>query len=129
MVQLKVGFPDKADSVIVVRHFPFRIGRSPDSTLPLAEPGVWERHARIILDRAKGFLLEVEPGALAAVNGEPVHEATLRNGDLIRIGSVTIQFWLSEVLQANFRIREWLTWGAMAALAGIQVALFYLLSQ
>ena len=122
MVQLKVGFPDKADSVIVVRHFPFRVGRSNDSGLKLAEPGVWDRHARIDLDRAEGFFLEVEPGALAAVNGEPAQRTTLRNGDVIRIGSVSIQFWLSEVRQADFRIREWLTWAAMAVLAGIQVS-------
>jgi pSer/pThr/pTyr-binding forkhead associated (FHA) protein len=129
MVQLKVGVPDRADSVIVVRHFPLRIGRSRDSGLQLAEPGVWEQHARIELDRVEGFLLEIEPGALAAVNGEPVQKSPLRNGDVVRIGSVTIQFWLGEVRQADFRIREWLTWIAMAALAGIQVALFYLLSQ
>lgn len=129
MVQLKVGFPDKADSVLVVRHFPFRIGRSSDSGLTLAEPGVWERHARIDLDRSEGFMLEVEPGALASVNAEPVQRTPLRSGDMIRIGSVNIQFWLSEVRQANFRVREWLTWAAMVALAAVQIALFYLLSR
>jgi len=129
MVQLKVGFPDKADSVVVVRRFPFRIGRSDDAGLKLAEPGVWDRHARIELDRAKGFLLDVESGALSSVNGEPAQTTPLRSGDSIRIGSVTIQFWLSEVRQANFRVREWLTWASMATLAAIQVALVYLLSR
>jgi pSer/pThr/pTyr-binding forkhead associated (FHA) protein len=129
MVQLKVGFPEKADSVIVVRRFPFLIGRREDAGLKLEEPGVWERHARIDLDPEEGFFLEVESGALAAVNGEPIQRSRLVNGDVIRIGSIPIQFWLSEVRQSSFRVREWLTWIAMAALAGIQVWLVYLLSR
>ena len=37
-------------------------------------------------------VLEVEPDALASVNGEPMPRALLRNGDMITLGGVTLRF-------------------------------------
>src|SRR5258708_34445398 len=129
MVQLNIRFPNKAGSETVARRFPFRIGRSADADLRLQEPGVWERHARIELDFDEGFMLITEPGALAAVNGDPMRRTRLRNGDTINIGALSIQFCLGSVRQVRFTLREWLTWAGLAAVCGGQVALVYWLSR
>ena len=48
---------------------------------------VWEEHAVIGFDPAAGFVMKLKAGALATVNGQACHEAVLRNGDEISIGS------------------------------------------
>jgi hypothetical protein len=49
----------------------------------------------------------------------------LRNGDTIDIGSLRLQFWLSETRQADLRLREGFTWAAIAAISLGQVGLIY----
>jgi hypothetical protein len=49
----------------------------------------------------------------------------LRNGDAIAIGSLKMQFWLSETRQAGLRFREGITWIGIAAISIGQVALVY----
>jgi len=53
----------------------------------------------------------------------------LRNGDAIEIGSLKIQFWLSEARQRGLRLREWFVWVLIAAVCLGQVALIYGLVQ
>jgi hypothetical protein len=59
------------------------------------------------------------------VNGQPVQQAVLRNGDAIDIGSLRLRFWLSETRQAGLRFREGITWAGIAAISLGQVALIY----
>jgi hypothetical protein len=125
MVQLKVLSGKKAGTVWVARRFPVRIGRSAAAHLRLEEDGVWDQHLQLDFNREQGIILSGQPNALATVNGQPVHQTVLRNGDAIEVGSLRLQFWLSETRQVGLRFREGLTWGAIAAISLGQVGLIY----
>jgi pSer/pThr/pTyr-binding forkhead associated (FHA) protein len=125
MVQLKVLSGKKAGTAWVARHFPVRIGRSPKADLQSDESGVWDQHLRLDFDPTKGLVLTTQQDALAAVNGQPVQQTVLRNGDTISIGSLKLQFWLSETRQRGLRFREGLTWLAIGAISLGQVAIIY----
>jgi pSer/pThr/pTyr-binding forkhead associated (FHA) protein len=125
MVQFKILSGTKAGTTWVARRFPVRIGRSTTADLQLQESGIWDEHLRLDFQPSAGFILNALPDALVAVNGQTVHETALRNGDLIEIGSLKMQFWLSETRQSGLRLREWLTWFAIAAISFGQVALIY----
>ena len=125
MVQLEILSGNKAGTAWVARRFPVRINRSPTADVRLEEAGVWDEHLTLGFDRDTGFTLNVAPQALAAVNGQPVQQATLRNGDWIELGSAKIRFWLGETRQQSLRVREWLTWVALVAITGGQIALIY----
>jgi hypothetical protein len=125
MVQLKVLSGKKAGTAWVARRFPVRIGRSASADLQLEESGVWDQHLKLDFNPAEGIVLSAEPNALAAVNGLAVHQAVLRNGDAIDIGSLKLRFWLTETRQADLRLREGLTWAAIAAISLGQVGLIY----
>ena len=125
MVQLKVLSGKKAGTAWVARRFPVRIGRSPAADLQLEESGVWDQHLRLDFDPTAGIVLSAQLDALATVNGQPVHRTVLRNGDVIDIGSLRMQFWLSETRQAGLRVREGLTWAGIAAVSLGQICLIY----
>jgi hypothetical protein len=125
MVQLKVLSGKRAGTTWVARRFPVRIGRSGATDLQLEEVGVWDQHLQLDFDPAEGIVLTVQENALASVNGQPVQQAVLRNGDAIEIGSLRIQFWLSETRQAGLRLREGLTWAGIVAISLGQVGLIY----
>ena len=63
--------------------------------------------------------------ALAAVNNQPVQTARLRNGDIITLGSVKLQFWLAAVRQRGLRMRELFVWTLVVAVTAAQVTLVY----
>jgi len=125
VIQLKILSGKKAGTAWVARRFPVRIGRSATSDLRLEESGVWDQHLQLDFDPASGLILSAQPKALATVNGQPVEQALLRNGDAIDIGSLKMQFWLSDTQQVGLRFREGLTWFAIAAISLGQVALIY----
>ena len=125
MIQLQILTGKQAGAHWVARRFPVRIGRAATAELAVEEDGVWDQHARLDFEPAEGVVLSVQPGALASVNGERVERATLRNGDMIQLGALALQFWLSPTRQAGFRAREWLTWAGIAAVCLAQVALVY----
>ena len=127
MVQLKILSGKKAGAVWTARRFPVRIGRAPASDLCLEEDGVWDRHLLLQFRRSDGFVLTTEPDALAAVNGEPIGEAVLRNGDSIELGALRLQFWLSETRQFGLGWRETLTWLGIGLVCAAQAGLIYLL--
>ena len=125
MVQLKVLSGKKAGTVWMARRFPVRIGRAAAADLQLDESGVWDQHLQLDLSPGEGFVLSAQPNALASVNGQAVHQALLRNGDAIDIGSVKMQFWLGETRQGGLRFREGLTWAGIAIVTLGQVGLIY----
>jgi len=125
MVQLKVLSGKKAGTTWVARRFPVCIGRATAADLQLDEDGVWDEHLQLDFDPAEGIVLSAQPDALATVNGQPVHQTVLRNGDAISIGSLKMQFWLSETRQAGLRVREGLIWAGIAAISLGQIGLIY----
>jgi len=125
MVQLKFLSGKKAGTVWVARRFPVRIGRSPAAHLQLEESGVWDQHLQLDFKPVQGIVLSTQSNALTTVNGQPVHQTVLRNGDAIEIGSLRMQFWLSETRQAGLRFREGLTWAGIATITLGQVGLIY----
>jgi pSer/pThr/pTyr-binding forkhead associated (FHA) protein len=127
MVQFKVLSGKKAGTVWSARRFPVQIGRGQSADLQLEESGVWERHLRLDFVPLEGLVLTSQPEALTRVNGEPVQQTALRNGDTIELGATSLQFWLADSRQGGLRWREWLTWFAIAAVSLGQVGLVYLL--
>ena len=123
MIQLHILSGEKAGRDIVVRRFPFLIGRAADSGLPLDEAGVWDRHLQIEFQPGAGFTYIAQTGAHALVNGERAETGLLRNGDLIELGSAQLRFWLARSEQKSLVPREALTWAALAALFITQLAL------
>ena len=129
MIHLRILSGKMAGTTFVARHFPVRIGRAAEAELQLEEPGLWEEHLQITLAGKEGFLVETHADALTTINGQPVQQAVLRNGDLIEIGSLKIQFALSEAPQRRLEIREAFVWAIIAAVTVIQLGLIYWLIQ
>ena len=128
MINFKILSGKQAGTLWVARRFPVRIGRDAGCELKLDDAGVWEQHLSIGLDRRTGFSLKTAPDALSRVNGQPVTETLLRNGDLIEVGAVRMQFWLGPVRQGSLALREALSWGAIgAAVLGQSAVLYWLL--
>ncbi len=129
MIHLKILSGKMAGTTFVARHFPVRIGRAADADLRLEEPGLWDEHLQISLAGKAGFHVETHADALTTLNGQPVQQGALRNGDLIEIGSLKIQFSLSEAPQRGLKIREAFVWATIAAVTLTQLALIYWLIQ
>jgi predicted component of type VI protein secretion system len=128
MVQLQILSGKKAGTQFTAARVPLLIGRAADADLSLEEPGVWPRHCQIAR-HGRDLVCQAQAGAILSVNGVPVDEAILRNGDVLSMGALKIQFALSPVRQASQRLRECLTWAALAILCLGQVALIYRLIQ
>lgn len=124
MVQLSFLNGKMAGGHCDVRQFPFVVGRAADAHCRMEE-GIWDRHLQISVHHAQGFVLSVQPDAIAAVNGQLVQQAVLRNGDIISMGARQIRFLLSPTRQRSLVWREYGTWLAFAALCLGQVAVIY----
>jgi pSer/pThr/pTyr-binding forkhead associated (FHA) protein len=127
VIQLQILSGKQAGRDIVARRFPFVIGRAPNTDLQLDEPGVWDRHFRIRLERGQGFGFDAQTESLVLLNGERVEEGFLRNGDVIDLGSTRLRFWLARARQKTLRVREALTWLGLGLLFAAQIALVWLL--
>ena len=125
MIQLKILNGKTAGAEWVARRFPVRVGRAADADLRLEDAGIWDAHLKISMQPREGFVLSLEPGALAFLNTRPVEEAVLRNGDVIELGAVKMQFALSAIRSRGLRFREALTWLGLVLLFLAQVALIY----
>ncbi len=125
MIQLNILSGKQAGTPTVARRFPFHIGRAVENELELADDGVWDRHLTLEFKSQSGFYLTIAPGALATVNGQPVQNTMLRNGDHITIGSVKIQFWLAAARQGSLVARESFVWGLLGLVTLGQFLLLY----
>lgn len=125
MIQLNILSGKQAGTHAVARRFPFRVGRAPGNELQLADDGVWAQHLTLEFQPRSGFHLAAAPEAIVAVNNEPVHQVTLRNGDTITVGSVKLQFWLAAATQGSLRLRESFFWTLLVLVTLGQFALIY----
>ena len=112
----------------VAGRLPFTIGRSPADSLRLEDAGVWEHHCRIEWREDHHAALVAAPEALTTVNGHPAQEAILRNGDILELGSLRLQFGLGPTSHRSLRLREAVTWIGFGLLCLAQIALIYILS-
>jgi pSer/pThr/pTyr-binding forkhead associated (FHA) protein len=125
MVQFNILSGKKAGTLSAARRFPFRIGRAPGNDLQLDDDGIWDQHLTLEFNRQKGFTLATASNALAAINGDPVQTAILRNGDIITLGSAKLQFWLAAARQRGLRLHEAFVWTLLAIVTAGQFALIY----
>ncbi|MDE3069058.1 MAG: FHA domain-containing protein [Verrucomicrobiota bacterium] len=125
MVQLNILSGRQAGGQRAVRRFPFRVGRAPENDLRLDDDGVWDKHLVLEFQKKEGFRLVTVAGALAAVNGRPVQDQILRNGDTLTLGSAKLQFWLAAPVQRGLHTRENFVWALVAIVAVAQVSLVY----
>jgi len=125
MIQLNILSGKQAGAQPVARRFPFRIGRAAGNELQLEDDGVWDQHLTLECQPQSGFNLATAPNALATVNGEPVQNKILRNGDTITVGSVKIQFWLAAARQGSLLAREFFLWTLVAAVTAAELVLVY----
>jgi len=124
MIRLNVLSGKKAGSHAVARRFPFRVGRTPENHLQLDDDGVWDWHLTLEL-WPEGFVLALAPRAVGAVNSEPFQNHTLRNGDIITIGSAKLQFWLAGPQQRGLHFRELFVWALLLLVTLGQFVLIY----
>jgi hypothetical protein len=69
------------------------LGRDPDATVWFDRPGVSRRHARIVVSGEKATLEDLGSRNGTSLRGERVVKPTaLRDGDQIRLGSVSVTF-------------------------------------
>ena len=123
MVQLTILSGQRAGASHAVRRFPCSIGRAATADLRLDDAGVWDQHLQLDLREDEGFCLRLQTGALATVNGQPLQAARLRNGDVIELGAVKLQFWLGRVGQRSAAQTERLVWLALGAVTVGQLLL------
>ena len=71
---------------------PVHIGRSPESELKLSDSTVSRRHAEIVRDGDVWVLRDLGSSNGTKVNGAPVVEHVLHDGDEIRVGSAKLRF-------------------------------------
>jgi Inner membrane component of T3SS, cytoplasmic domain len=125
MVQLNILAGKKAGGQTAACHFPFTIGRAAGNNLQLDDDGVWDQHLTLNLQKPEGFTLALAPNALASVNNQPLQTTRLRNGDIIALGSVKLQFWLAATCQRGLLLRELFIWALIIAITAAQFVLIY----
>ena len=126
MVQLNILSGEYKQQFVKSNTFPIRIGRGENCQLQLVDTGIWENHLELNLNEEQHFTIRTASDATAMVNGKPLKGVQLlRNGDLIEIGLVKIQFWLGTVQQKNLGIREAAVWALLLAVTMAEIYLLF----
>lgn len=82
------------------------IGRSPESDIHLPDPSVSRQHALAYLEDERAVLEDMDSLNGTYINEERVKKAVLSNGDVVRIGDVTVQFLQEEGLRRQVHMKE-----------------------
>ena len=72
------------------------IGRHSDADVRLSLPDVSRRHCRLVFAASRWQIFDLNSLNGVFVNGDRVQQATLDDGDIIRIGGLTFQVELGE---------------------------------
>jgi pSer/pThr/pTyr-binding forkhead associated (FHA) protein len=111
----------------IASTFPFTIGRAPGANLRLESSGVWDNHARILLDSAKGrFSIQRCGESIVLLNGGPAQESELTPGDRLQLGSAEILILLAPASSKPLRAREGAAWAFIALIAILEGVLAFL---
>ncbi|MFN7936338.1 MAG: cyclic nucleotide-binding domain-containing protein [Bryobacteraceae bacterium] len=68
------------------------LGRAAECDLRFEDDGISRVHCTIFLDRSKAVVKDNESTNGTLVNGQPVAETELRNGDIISVGDVDLEY-------------------------------------
>jgi len=79
-------------------RFPFTIGRSGDTDLPVDSNRVSRRHAEILQDDGGYRVCDLKSTNGTFLNGRQINEASLSDGDLLVIADVEFTFFTGRVL-------------------------------
>lgn len=92
MYQLVVHQPNRPPQPVRLEEDCLTIGRAVDNLLILDDPSV-ETHHALVLRAGQGHrLCALNPAHPLTVNGLPVHDHTMRPGDIIRVGLVELRY-------------------------------------
>lgn len=72
------------------------MGRDRANTVVVASESASRRHARIFASGGAHVLVDLESTNGTLLNGKAVAEQTLRNGDVIRVGSTVLRYSLAD---------------------------------
>src|SRR4051812_11790873 len=68
------------------------IGRTAENDLVLTEPGVSRKHVKIREDGGQFFIEDLGSANGTKVNGNPITEDEIRDGDQVQVGPVIFAF-------------------------------------
>jgi pSer/pThr/pTyr-binding forkhead associated (FHA) protein len=72
------------------------IGRERDNTIVVSSEGASRHHARIFVSGGSHVLVDLESTNGTLLNGKSITEQTLRDGDVVRVGSTVLRYVLEE---------------------------------
>lgn len=124
---LTIRQPGCEEQVVRIERFPFLVGRSPDASLRLEAPGVWDRHLAFEIDRDEGVVARAGDSALVTIDGRRLEKQKVRNGDLMTLGAVTLQVVLTPLTRRHLGLWEFTIWTVFVAVAAAQVYLIWFL--
>jgi len=80
---------------VAVEQDPFIIGRLPECALALPDPNVSRRHAEIRRRRDAVVVVDLDSTNGTLVNGSPVQESPLVDGDEVTVGETVLRYELA----------------------------------
>jgi pSer/pThr/pTyr-binding forkhead associated (FHA) protein/N-acetylmuramoyl-L-alanine amidase len=72
------------------------IGRDPRCAVAVSDPHLSRQHARIVPGPAGYVIQNLSSAGVTYVNGQPVTQATLRGGEVIRVGNTEMAFQMEQ---------------------------------
>jgi pSer/pThr/pTyr-binding forkhead associated (FHA) protein len=72
------------------------IGRERDNTIVVPSDSASRRHARIFVSGGSHVIVDLESTNGTLLNGRSITEQTLRNGDVVRVGSTVLRYVVEE---------------------------------
>ncbi len=93
MPKLKIMMPETGEVIHELVDEVITLGRVPDNMIQVEDASVSSRHAQLnVIEGGNYHLQDLGSTNGTRVNGAPVGEAPLRNGDRIRFGSVEASY-------------------------------------
>lgn len=84
--------PSQKGKVYALGEEDVGIGRDKTNTVVIPSESASRNHARIFVSGGSHVLVDLESTNGTLLNGRPVAEQTLRNGDVIRVGSTVLRY-------------------------------------
>lgn len=88
MPKLQIFLAEETPSIHDLTEEKISIGRLPDNSLQISDESVSSHHAELVLEHGAYHLHDLGSTNGTFINGEPVTDAILKDGDQLRIGKV-----------------------------------------